>query len=64
MICYKDKSFCASDCVNTSCDRHFGPEQEKAAREWWGSDDAPVAFMDFSGRCDEYVKEDTYVEGH
>ena len=54
MICYKDMSFCASDCTNTSCHRHWTDEKSAAARKWWGKDNPPVAFMDFSGKCDDY----------
>lgn len=54
MICYKDMTFCSSNCVNTACSRHYGPEQREGAKRWWGSDDAPVAFSDFSDRCDSY----------
>lgn len=35
MICFRDQTFCASDCQNTECFRHYGPE-EKAAAEGWG----------------------------
>lgn len=55
MLCYKDMSFCLSGCTNTTCHRHFGPTEEKAAEVWWGGPDAPVAFMDFSGDCSDYV---------
>lgn len=56
MICYRDMTFCASDCTNTACHRHFGPEQQKGARSWWSHDpeNAPVAFSDFSDTCPDY----------
>lgn len=54
MICYRDMTFCASDCTNTACHRHFGPEDSAAARRWWGSDDAPVSFAYFSADCPDY----------
>lgn len=54
MICYRDMSFCGSDCVNTECRRHFGPSEKSAAERWWGGPDAPVAFMDFSKDCEQY----------
>ena len=53
-LCYKDMTFCYSDCTNTACSRHFGPEVEKKAIEWWGSEDAPIAFSDFSDTCPDY----------
>lgn len=58
MICYKDKTFCNSDCINTSCHRFFGAEQSKAANAWWGSDNAPVSMQDFSPACDDYEQPD------
>jgi hypothetical protein len=54
MICYRDMTFCASDCRNTKCRRYFGEDQRKGAVEWWGSDDAPVAMADFSKTCEDY----------
>lgn len=58
MICFKDTTFCGSDCVNQLCGRHFGDLEREQARAWWGSDDAPVAFSDFSGTCDRYAPGD------
>ena len=57
MICFRDMTFCSSNCTNTDCHRHFGPEEQEAARVWWGEDkdwDAPVAFSDFSANCAAY----------
>ena len=54
MICYKDMTFCLSDCKNAYCERHWTAEKSESARRWWGGDNAPVAFSDFSKRCDEY----------
>ena len=36
MICYRDMTFCASDCVNTDCRRHFGPEEERGRKNEQG----------------------------
>lgn len=55
-LCYKDQTFCASDCKNDTCFRHFTDETHEAARKWWGGDNAPIAFSDFSKTCPEYVK--------
>ena len=55
MICYRDKTFCGSDCVNLSCGRNFTPEDRERARAWWGGDGAPVAYANFKDRCDEYI---------
>ena len=54
MMCYKDMTFCWSDCTNTSCHRYFGATQEKEADMWWGGPNAPVALSDFSGSCPDY----------
>lgn len=54
MLCYKDKTFCNSDCTMTDCFRFFGAEQQKGAEEWWGSNTPPIAFANFSASCDSY----------
>ena len=54
MICFRDMTFCDSDCVNTACHRHFGPDDKEAAERWM--DDPPVAWCDFSKDCEEYEK--------
>jgi hypothetical protein len=59
MICFKDKTFCASDCVNSDCWRYFGAKGEGEARRWWSkrpNETPPVAFADFSRDCPEYKK--------
>jgi hypothetical protein len=56
VICFRDMTFCAAAerCATADCPRRFGPAEEAAARQWWGSDadgeGPPVAFADFSGR--------------
>jgi len=57
MMCYKDKSFCSAECLNKICHRQFTTEMEKSSRKWWSHDldNAPVAFMDFSGSCEAYI---------
>jgi hypothetical protein len=54
MICFRDMSFCASNCANRDCRRNYGPEEKAAAREWWGGDDAPVALANFRTGCADY----------
>jgi len=54
MLCFRDMSFCDSDCTNTECHRHFGPSDRAAARAWWGGPGAPVDVKDFSKDCDHY----------
>ena len=56
-MCYKDMTFCSSDCIRVSCHRHFGDEQRTGAKEWWSGleGNAPIAFSDFSNNCDSYI---------
>ena len=63
MICYKDKTFCNSDCVNTDCYRNFTDEERANSIKWWegfGEDlqdqGPPIAMADFSKDCDGYKK--------
>lgn len=53
MICYKDKTFCSSNCIRKDCWRYFGDEQQDGARKWWSHDpdNAPITFSDFSNDC-------------
>jgi len=51
MLCYRDMTFCSAKCRTTECMRNWTDEKAKAARDWWGGDDAPVAFSDFSAGC-------------
>lgn len=63
MICYRDKTFCGSDCVNRECGRNFTPEDAILAREW-GGEDAPVAYANFSAQCAEYIAPDHHEPDH
>ena len=57
MIYFRDISFCADSdqCANAQgCGRNFDDEQKAAAKHWWGSDDAPVAFMSYKNTCDRF----------
>lgn len=58
MMSYKDRTFCDSDCVNKSCYRYLGEYQREGARQWWSHDpdNAPIAWADFSGHCEEYME--------
>jgi hypothetical protein len=51
-LCYKDITFCYSDCVITKCFRHFSDEVAKEAEDFG----LPVALADFSERCPSYKK--------
>lgn len=57
-LCYKDKTFCYSDCVNVKCYRYFSKEDQDGARQWWSHDpdNAPIAMSDFSDTCKAYIK--------
>ena len=55
MLCYKDKTFCSVKCDELKCSRNLTEEVRKAAREWWGSDNAPIAVADLSN-CGMYKK--------
>jgi hypothetical protein len=61
MLCFRDKSFCSADCSSYSCDRKFTNKDKVEAERWWGGEDAPVAFMDFSKDCSDYKKKVTDV---
>ena len=57
-LCYKDMTFCWSDCTNTTCLRHFGDAEREGSRKWWDHDpdNAPVAMSDYSEVCEAYKK--------
>jgi hypothetical protein len=63
-LCYRDMTFCASDCTYTTCRRHFGDEARAGSRRWWSHDpdNAPVAFSDFSDQCEDYRKPEEIKE--
>ena len=56
MICYKDMTFCLSDCTNDECFRNYGPQQQAEAKQWWGDmeGEPPIAMSDFSVGCEWY----------
>jgi hypothetical protein len=56
-LCYKDRTFCASDCTVSDCYRYFGPAQRAGARAWWSHDPdrAPISWLDYSGQCPDYT---------
>lgn len=54
-MCYKDMTFCWSDCINIECSRNFSPEHKANAAKWWGDDTAPVAWSaSYREGCSEY----------
>jgi len=50
MICYKDRTFCSSDCTNTSCWRYLSPQGEIRANKL----NLPISMSDFSTDCADY----------
>ena len=48
MICYKDKTFCYSDCVNSKCDHHESHVPDNAY--------LPISWANFSDSCGAYIK--------
>lgn len=57
MISYRDMTFCQAKCANAECPRHWDAIKRAKAIGWWGGEDAPVAFSDFSKDCPEYQPE-------
>lgn len=59
MLCYKDMTFCRSDCTNKSCFRFLSDKIEEDALAWTKTfqPDAEyglVALSDFSDTCGAY----------
>ena len=53
MVCFRDATFCPfSDCATFGdCPRAATEEVKAAAREWWGSDDAPICVYMEQPKC-------------
>jgi len=51
MLCYKDITFCESDCVNTECFRH----KSKVDHEETRRRKIAVCYSDFSKECEDYL---------
>ena len=45
MLCYKDQTFCDSDCTKEDCYRYFSDEEEKRAKKCG----LLIAICDYSG---------------
>ena len=54
MLCYRDRSYCQSDCTNQECSR-FISEAVVEGSERTG---LPLATCDFSENCKEYKPND------
>lgn len=50
MLCFMDRAFCNSDCVNRACPRNLTPELQERALERR----LPIAWADYRTSCMEY----------
>lgn len=50
MICFRDTTFCASLNCENKCGRKPPDDLRERAREWWGNDDAPIAWGYYCGK--------------
>ena len=60
MLCFLDRTFCKSDCVNSDCFRFLSGDIKDRAKAWSesiGSDHTLIALSDFSGDCPDYIEE-------
>jgi hypothetical protein len=55
MLCYKDRTFCSSDCTNRDCYRHLTPDDKNKAAEM----DLLISWSDFSDTCPDYKEPST-----
>jgi hypothetical protein len=53
-LCYKDKTFCNSNCANTLCYRFMHKGLRKEAAEFG----LPLALCDYSADCPDYIKKE------
>ena len=51
MICYKDQTFCRSDCINQECYRYYDSGVAEDALK----SGLPIATCDYSKTCDFYL---------
>jgi hypothetical protein len=55
---YRDRAWCSASvtgCVNETCSRYFGPQQQAEAAAWWGGEGAPVAMAPLHEDCSKVV---------
>jgi hypothetical protein len=50
-ICYLDRTFCQSDCVNRNCYNNMWPDLEKRAADFG----LPIALSNLKEGCANYV---------
>lgn len=58
MICYRDMTFCSSDCQSYKCERMLSNSQAKEAERF----SLPICFSDFSKDCKDYEPKDQNPE--
>lgn len=54
MMHYLNTIFCEASgktCGNVKCKRYFQKEDEGYAKKWWGDNDPPIAWNDYSLGC-------------
>lgn len=49
MICYLDRTWCASPNCKNECGRKFTKKDRENAIKWWGGEDFPIAARYFCG---------------
>lgn len=59
MICQQDKTFCASDCLNTQCHRH-----KSHCKVQPRGFELPIAQADFSSECEDYMPSNSKHPSH
>lgn len=50
-LCYRDRSYCASDCVNHTCSRFVSPAIAADAARLG----LPISYTDYRTRCGSYI---------
>lgn len=53
-LCYKDRTYCSSDCANVRCRRFMHKDLRKEAEDFG----LPLCVADFSPDCIDYVKKE------
>lgn len=63
-ICFRDMTFCGSDCTNSGCNRNLTPDLQSRARDWWNGmpGEPPIAFAALHLSCDQYQPPSSCVE--
>ena len=57
MMCYRDMTFCDASCGTIDCYRKFTEIDRLKAAAWWGGDNPPIAFSDFSETCETFTRQ-------